>query len=123
MSRSFRHLPLTALAIAGALASTHCQRDAAAPPAAAASDCCEITPNSALSAGMGRIVVSYPDHDASSTRVDVFAAGDASKAIESKYGDAALELQPGTYDVTVGGRRVSGVAHGAARTPPERSIR
>ena len=57
---------------------------------------------------MGRIVVSYPGGDgAGSTRLDVFAAGNASKAIASKYGDAALELMPGSYDAAVGGRRIT----------------
>ena len=55
---------------------------------------------------MGRIVVSYPGDMA--TRLDVYAAG-TDKAIEGRYGDAALDLAPGTYDATVGGRRVTGV--------------
>lgn len=58
---------------------------------------------------MGSIVVRYPG-GASSTRIDVYAAGDASKSIDSDYGDASLPLAPGTYDVTVGGRRVPGVS-------------
>jgi hypothetical protein len=109
MCRSPRRLALTALVLAAALASTHCQRDAGAP-AAAAAGCCELTPNAALPAGKGRIVVSYPgDGGAESTRLEVFAAGDASKAVGGEYGDTTLELQPGTYDATVGGRRVAGV--------------
>ena len=109
MTRPLRRLALAGLALGAALASSHCQRDAAAP-SAAANDCCEITPNAALPPGVGRIVVSYPGGDgAGSTRLDVFAAGDASKAIESKYGDAALEVKPGNYDATVGGLRVAGV--------------
>lgn len=110
MQSSPRRLALFCFALAGALASTHCQRDAEAPAPAATAGCCEVTPNAALAAGMGRMVVSYPGGDgAGSTRLDVFAAGDASKAIESTYGDAALELAPGTYGVTVGGKRVAGV--------------
>jgi hypothetical protein len=59
---------------------------------------------------MGSIVVSYPgDGDAESTRLDVYAAGDAARALKSQYGGAAVELEPGTYDVTIGGRRVAGV--------------
>jgi len=115
MLSSPRRLALSILTLAGALAAAHCQRDAAAPAATADLGCCEVTPNSALGAGMGRIVVSYPGGDgAGSTRLDLFAAGNASKAIESKYGDAALELAPGTYDVTVGGRRVASVGVQAA---------
>jgi len=109
MSRLPRRLALSGLALSAALASTHCQRDADAP-AAAAAGCCEITPNAQLPAGMGRIVVSYPgDGGAKSTRLDVYAASDASKALGGEYGDAALELKPATYDVTVGGQRVAGV--------------
>jgi hypothetical protein len=110
MLRSTRRLASLGLVLFAALATAHCQRDADTPAGPAVADCCEITPNAALSAGLGRIVVSYPGGDgAGSTRLDVFAAGDASKAIESKYGDAALELGPGTYDAAVGGRRVAGV--------------
>ena len=107
MYRSPRRLALTGLALAAALASTHCERDAT--PATAA-DCCELTPNAELPEGLGSIVVRYPgDGGAESTRLDVYAAGDTSKAMVSEYGDATLELPPGTYDVTVGGQRVAGV--------------
>lgn len=110
MCRSLRRLALTGLALGAALASSHCQRDAAAPPATAAAGCCELTPNAALPEGMGRVVVSYPgDNGAESTRLDLYAAGDASKAIKHEYGDVALEVQPGTYDVALGGLRVAGV--------------
>ena len=109
MRRLPRRLALLGLALGAALATTHCQRDAGAPPAAGAG-CCELTPNAALPEGKGRIVVSYPgDGGAESTRLDVYAAGDVTKALGSEYGDAALELPPGTYDVTVGGQRVAGV--------------
>ena len=107
---SSTRLALSVFALAAGLASTHCQRDAQAPAAATAAGCCEVTPNAAVGAGMGRIVVSYPGGDgAGSTRLDVFAAGDASKALGSKYGEAGLELEPGSYDAAVGGRRVAGV--------------
>jgi hypothetical protein len=109
MLRSTRRFALSVFALASALASSHCERDADAPTAAAAPGCCEITPNAALPAGMGRVVANYPSDGVGSTRLDVFAAGNASKAMASDYGDAALELAPGTYDVTVGGRRVTGV--------------
>jgi hypothetical protein len=107
MSRSLRRLALTGLVLGAALASTHCQPGADVPGAAAA--CCEVTPNAALPEGMGSIVVSYPGDGAESTRLDVYAAGDASNVIGSEYGDASLELKPGTYDVAVGGQRVTGV--------------
>jgi hypothetical protein len=115
MLSSPRRLALAGLALAGALVSTHCQRGEDAPAAAADSGCCELTPNAQLPEGKGRIVVSYPgDGGAKSTRLDVYAAGDASKAIGSEYGDATLEFPPGTYDVTVGGQRVAGVGVQAA---------
>lgn len=109
MCRLPRRFALLGLALTAALAATHCQRDATAP-AATAAGCCELTPNTELPEGQGRIVVSYPgDGGAESTQLEVYAAGDASKSMGSEYGDATLELPPGTYDVTVGGRRVAGV--------------
>jgi hypothetical protein len=113
MRRSPRRLALTALVLAAAVASAHCQRDAGAP--AAAAGCCELTPNAELPEGKGRIVVRYPgDGGAESTRLEVYAAGDASKSLGSEYGNATLELTPGTYDVTLGGRRVAAVGVRAA---------
>ena len=110
MCRLPRRLALLGLALSAALASTHCQRGADAPAAAAAADCCELTPNAQLPEGMGSLVVRYPgEGGAESTRLDVYVAGDASNAMVSEYGDAALELKPGSYDVTVGGQRVAGV--------------
>lgn len=110
MSRSPRRLVAAALVLGAALVSTHCGQGADAPPAAAAAGCCELTPNAQLPQGMGRLVVRYPgDGGAQSTRLDVYAAGDASKTLHSEYGDAAIELTPATYDVTVGGRAVPGV--------------
>lgn len=105
-----RRLALSVLALSAALGVAHCQRGADAPAGTADTGCCEVTPNSAPAAGVGRIVVGYPSEGgADATRLEVFAAGDASKALHSQYGGAALELAPGTYDATVGGRRVAGV--------------
>lgn len=110
-----RRLTLLGPALAAALASSHCQRDADAPPAAAAAGCCELTPNPALPEGKGRIVVTYPrEGGAESTRLDVYASGDSGKAIAGEYGNATLELPAGGYDVTVGGLRVAAVAVKAA---------
>jgi hypothetical protein len=108
MLRSTRRLAFSALALSAALATAHCQRAADAPATTADAGCCELTPNSALAAGMGRIVVSYPGDGAESTRLDLYTAG-ASNAIKNEYGEASLELTPGTYDAAVGGRRVAGV--------------
>lgn len=108
MFSSPRRLTLAGLVLVAALGSASCQRDVDTPLAAADSGCCEVTPNPQLAEGMGRVVVSYPD-DAKSTRLEVYAADDASKALDSRYGDAALELPPGSYAVTISGRRVAGV--------------
>ncbi len=107
MCSLLRRLAFSGFALAGALAVTHCQRSTDAPSDAAS--CCEVTPNAALPEDKGSIVVNYPGDGAESTRLDVYAVGDASNAIGGEYGDASLELQPGTYDVTVGGQRVTGV--------------
>jgi hypothetical protein len=105
-----RRLALSALALSAALGVAHCRRGADAPAGTAYAGCCEVTPNSALAAGVGRIVVNYPGEDgADAARLEVFVAGEASKALHSAYGGAALELAPGRYDATVGGRRVAGV--------------
>ncbi len=85
MCRSTRRLALTGLALGAALASTHCQRDADTPSAAAAAGCCELTPNAALPEGMGSIVLRYPgDGGAESTPLDVYAAGDASNVMAER---------------------------------------
>jgi hypothetical protein len=105
-----------ALALAAALASAHCERTDDAPPAAGVESdegsaaCCVLTPAADLPEGMGRIVVSYPDDGGSGTRLDVYAAGDTSQAIGGGYGDTQIELEPGTYEVTIGGNGVAGVA-------------
>jgi hypothetical protein len=115
--RSSRRRPaLAALALSAALAAVSCQRGGDAPPPTVREpDCCELTPNSQLPEGQGRIVVSYPgDGGADSTRLDVYAAGDASQSLGGEFGDAILELPPGIYDVTVGGQRVAGVGVQAA---------
>jgi len=104
-----------ALAFAAALASAHCGRTDNAPPAAGAESdeglaaCCVLTPAADLPEGMGRIVVSYPDDGGSATRLDVYAAGDTSRALGGGYGDSQIELEPGTYEATIGGKRVADV--------------
>jgi hypothetical protein len=71
----------------------------------AASPCCAIVANPALRR-LGRIVVAYPEKVAA--RIDVFKAGDT-KAVASDYGDVGFDLLPGTYDVSISGKRVAGV--------------
>lgn len=107
MCSLLRRLAFTGLVLGAALASTHCQRSTDASGDAAG--CCEVTPNATLPEGKGSIVANYPGDGAESTRLDVYAAGDASNTLGSEYGDASFTLEPGTYDVTVGGQRVTGV--------------
>ncbi|HEY9181646.1 MAG TPA: hypothetical protein VIQ99_00515, partial [Gammaproteobacteria bacterium] len=74
--------------------------------AAGGSQCCDIVPNAAMRGRLGRVVVAYPEKV--SARIDVFRPGET-RAVASGYGDAAFDLFPGTYDVTISGKRVTGV--------------
>jgi len=67
--------------------------------------CCEIVPNPALRR-LGRVVVAYPEQV--SARIDVFRPGEE-RSIASSYGDAGFDLFPGTYEVVISGKRVTGV--------------
>jgi hypothetical protein len=81
---------------------------AAAGRAATGADsgCCDIVPNPDMRGRLGRVVVAYPEEvDA---RIDVFRPGET-QAAASDYGDAAFDLLPGTYDVVISGKRVTGV--------------
>ncbi len=59
---------------------------------------------------LGRLVVAYPEDVAA--RIDVFRAGET-RALASAYGDQAFDLFPGTYDVSISGKRVAGVTVGS----------
>jgi len=74
-------------------------------PVSGISPCCAVVANAALRR-LGRIVVAYPEEV--SARIDVFRAGET-KAVASEYGDASFDLLPGTYDVSISGKRVAGV--------------
>ena len=81
---------------------------ATAPPAGrstAASPCCGVVANPALRR-LGRVVVAYPEEV--SPRIDVFRAGET-QSVAGGFGDAAFDLFPGTYDVTISGKLVAGV--------------
>ena len=67
--------------------------------------CCAVVANPALRR-LGRVVVAYPEKV--SAQIEVFRAGET-QAIAGGYGDAAFDVFPGTYDVTIGGKRVTGV--------------
>jgi hypothetical protein len=55
---------------------------------------------------LGRLVVAYPAEVAA--RIDVYRPGEP-RAIQSGYGDQAFDLLPGTYEVSISGKRVTGV--------------
>jgi hypothetical protein len=70
------------------------------------SACCDIVPNPDMRGRLGRVVVAYPEKV--SARIDVFRAGET-QSVGGGYGDAAFDLFPGTYEVTISGKRITGV--------------
>jgi hypothetical protein len=78
----------------------------AADRGSAGSPCCDIVPNPAMRGRLGRVVVAYPEEV--SARIDVYRTGET-QSLAGGYGDAAFDLFPGTYDVTISGKRVAGV--------------
>jgi hypothetical protein len=56
---------------------------------------------------LGRVVVAYPAK-VPQARLDVFRSGQTT-SIAGGYGDMALDLLPGTYDVKISGKLISGV--------------
>src|SRR6185503_15200924 len=78
---------------------------AATAPVSGVAPCCAIVANAALRR-LGRVVVAYPEEVAA--RIDVFRAGET-KALATDYGDHAFDLLPGTYDVSISGKRIAGV--------------
>jgi hypothetical protein len=76
------------------------------PGSAADSQCCTVVPNAAMRGRLGRLVVAYPEEVAA--RIDVYRPGEP-RAIQTGYGDQAFDLLPGTYEVTISGKRIGGV--------------
>ena len=71
--------------------------------------CCQITANPALAGRLGRLLVAFPQGaDVSSSRVDVFKAGEKA-SIQGGFGAQTWDLLPGTYAVSISGARVAGV--------------
>jgi hypothetical protein len=66
----------------------------------------DIVPNPAMRGRLGRVVVAYPENV--QPRIDVYRAGET-QSVAGGYGDQAFDLFPGTYDVTISGKRVAGV--------------
>jgi hypothetical protein len=77
----------------------------AAVPINSAQPCCAVVANAALRR-LGRIAVAYPEKV--QARIDVFRSGET-EALAAGYGDQAFDLLPGTYDVSISGKRVAGV--------------
>jgi hypothetical protein len=77
----------------------------ATAPVSGAAPCCGFVANAALRR-LGRVTVAYPEKV--SARIDVFRAGEKN-ALGTGYGDAAFDLLPGTYDVSISGKRIAGV--------------
>ena len=70
------------------------------------SGCCEIVPNPDMRGRLGRVVVAFPEEV--SARIDVYRPGET-QAVAGGYGNVAFDLFPGTYDVDISGKRVTGV--------------
>jgi hypothetical protein len=107
-----QHSALIGLALGSAFLATGCQRseDASNGDSPGAAACCELAPAADLPPGKGRILVAYPgDNIPTSTRLDIYARGDTTRSLASDNGPARLELDPGTYDATLGGKRVAGI--------------
>ena len=78
-----------------------------APTNAAAGDaCCNVVANAALHR-LGRVVVTYPANGVDA-RLVVYRAGQT-KSIADGYGNKAIDLIPGTYDLEISGKRIAGV--------------
>jgi len=93
-------------AAAPATAAATSTAAASATAAANVSACCAMVPNPERRR-LGRLVVAYPVR-VPDARLDVFLPG-AATSIASGYGDQAIDLLPGAYDVAVSGRRIAGV--------------
>jgi len=71
------------------------------------SPCCNVVLNPALKGRLGRVVVAFPPGAVpTGTRVTVLNNG---KELLSGHGNQSWELLPGTYEVTVSGKRLSNV--------------
>jgi hypothetical protein len=65
--------------------------------------------NPALKGRLGRIIIVYPEGlNGSSTRYDIYKAGDA-KSITGDFGKAEVELMPGKYTVAVTAKKVADI--------------
>ena len=101
------HLALWIAAAAfGALSPDAQAQPATAPSAAAGDACCSIVANAARRR-LGRVVVVYPASGIDA-RLNVYRTGQA-KSIADGYGNQAIDLLPGTYDLEISGKRIASV--------------
>lgn len=71
--------------------------------------CCDIVASPTPAARLGRLVIAFPEGaNASGSRIDLFKAGE-STSIQSGYGAQTWDLIPGTYGVSISGKRLEGV--------------
>jgi len=112
-------LPATELSVAVAGASTTSGaagsgtsggsggRPGAGAPARGAATCCDVVPNPTMRGRLGRVVIAYPE-EVSDARFDVFRPGEQ-QSMRGGYGNQQLDVLPGTYEVTISGKRIAGV--------------
>lgn len=75
----------------------------------ASSSCCDIVANPDLKGRLGRLVVNFPEGTKpASTRIDAFKPGEQ-KTLVGGFGGHTFELLPGTYDVEISKKRLTGV--------------
>jgi hypothetical protein len=98
--------PTTSNSDSGARGGGSTTPTASRPGSAGDSQCCTLVPNAAMRGRLGRLVVAYPEEVAA--RIDVYRPGEP-RAIQSGYGDQAYDLLPGTYEVSISGKRITGV--------------
>jgi hypothetical protein len=68
----------------------------------------DVVPNAELKGRLGRLVVEFPEANDLKARTETFKAG-GGDGLRTDYGDVAVEMTPGEYDVDIGGAIVAGV--------------
>lgn len=77
---------------------------------AVSNSCCETVLNPDLKGRLGRLVVNFPEGaNPGSTRIEVFKPGEP-KALDAAFGGHIFDLLPGTYEVEISKKRLTGVA-------------
>ncbi|MGH8018099.1 MAG: hypothetical protein ACREIA_07385 [Opitutaceae bacterium] len=68
----------------------------------------EIVANPELKGRLGRLVVEFPPADNPQERTELFKAGE-SAGLRTEFGNVAIEVTPGLYDINITGALVTGV--------------